>query len=245
MTGRRPGHPPRRRGQLRPLGMQEQAHHAGLRGHQVARPVRRDRHRDPLGTGPPAAPRRPPSWPPESQRQESTPGRPRPGRVPSPPLPQLLPQIPQLLPQIQRLAGLWRTGSQGDITQDAEHLTGIRPTAMLSLPAHRRSHAPAPRSSDAARRTRPPRCQNSPSSAPHACALLPGPDDQQHRGAAVVRVSPPADIRPRQVPSGPDRSPSRIEEMFPCRAARDDRFPAGGQVAQQPSVAHILTRASF
>jgi hypothetical protein len=37
-------------------------------------------------------------------------------------------------------------------------------------PAHRRSHAPAPRSSDAARRTRPPRCQNSPSSAPHACA---------------------------------------------------------------------------
>jgi len=54
----------------------------------------------------------------------------------------------------------------------------------------------------------------------------------------------PLDIRPRQVPSGPDRSPSRIEEMFPCRAARDDRFPAGGQVAQQPSVARMLTRAS-
>jgi len=33
---------------------------------------------------------------------------------------------------------------------------------------------------------------------------------------AVVRVSPPADIRPRQVPSGPGRSPSRIEETFPA-----------------------------
>ncbi len=45
MAGQRAGHPPHRRGQLRPLGQAAQAHPAGLRRRPLGRPVRRDRHR--------------------------------------------------------------------------------------------------------------------------------------------------------------------------------------------------------
>jgi hypothetical protein len=45
-------HPPRRRGELRPLGTKAQADRAGLRGHPVGQPGRHHRHRDPLGTSP-------------------------------------------------------------------------------------------------------------------------------------------------------------------------------------------------
>ena len=66
-------------GQLRPLGQQAEADQPGLPGHPMGRPDRRDRHRDPLGTSPLAAPRRHPQTRGPRRRAARPPLRPVPG----------------------------------------------------------------------------------------------------------------------------------------------------------------------
>ena len=92
MAGQRTGQPPHRRRELRPLGPQAEADQPGLRGHPVERPVRRHRHRGPLGASPPAASRRHPqargprrraarpALRPAAGRHQPSDPRPRPGR---------------------------------------------------------------------------------------------------------------------------------------------------------------------
>ena len=60
LAGQRRGHPPPRGRELRALGQAAEADPPGLRRHQMGRPDPGHRHRDPLGTGPLAAPRRHP-----------------------------------------------------------------------------------------------------------------------------------------------------------------------------------------